>query len=109
MIYKLVASFVFVLHFTPTLGSPRPRRHNYEHNLWEIEQFSLQRWNRTGFPAVGAEFSLYRSYHVPCNLPGDGLFALLLAGETCGYFVPDNPVACKDGIKTYSDDPDNIW
>lgn len=111
MIYTHVAFFALVLHFTSIHGTPRPRRFSLQQNQWEIEHLTLQRWNRPGFPSVGAQFWLYRSYNVSCNLSGglEGVLPLLFAGEMCGYFVPDNPVACVDGIKVYSDDPDNIW
>jgi len=79
----------------------RYRSMNPTQNQWEVEEFIIHRFNKPGRPKLMAQFYLYRSRIVPpCSLQKDFGRLLLLAmiGETCGYFVPDQPILCRDGV-----------
>jgi hypothetical protein len=79
----------------------RYRSMNPTQNQWEVEDFRIHRFDKPGRPKLMAEFWLYRSRIVPpCSLQKDAfrLFLLAMIGETCGYFVPDQPIQCRDGF-----------
>ena len=79
----------------------RYRSMNPTQNQWEVEDFRIHRFDKPGRPKLMAEFHLYRSRIVPpCSLQKDAdrFFLLAMVGETCGYFVPDQPILCQDGI-----------
>jgi hypothetical protein len=79
----------------------RYRSMNPTLNQWEVEGFRVHRFNKSGRPKLTAEFQLYRSRIIPpCSMQKDmDRFLLLgMVGETCGYFVPDQPVLCRDGV-----------
>jgi hypothetical protein len=79
----------------------RYRSMNPMQNQWEVEDFRIHRFDKPGRPNLMAQFYLYRSRIIPpCPLKTDMLrfFLLAMAGETCGYFVPDQPILCRDGV-----------
>jgi hypothetical protein len=79
----------------------RYRSLNLTQNQWEVEDFIIHRFDKSGRPKLMAEFQLYRTRIVPpCGLQKDfDRFLLLgMVGETCGYFVLDQPIQCRDGL-----------
>jgi hypothetical protein len=79
----------------------RYRSMNPTQNQWEVEDFRIHRFDKPGRPKLMAEFYLYRTRIVPpCSLQKDAdrFFLLAMVGETCGYFVPDQPILCRDGV-----------
>jgi hypothetical protein len=92
------------------LSAPRPRRFNFEQNQWEIEGLMIHRWDKPKLPKLGATFWLFRSYTVACDKKGTlNLGSWLLLGKPCGYFIPDQPVQCSDGVKMDSPRADSMW
>jgi hypothetical protein len=83
-----------------SLLAGRYRSMNPTQNQWEVEDFRIHRFDKPGRPKLTAEFYLYRTRIVPpCSMPKDlgRLLLLAMIGETCGYFVPDQPILCSDG------------
>jgi hypothetical protein len=79
----------------------RYRSMNPTQNQWEVEDFRIHRFDKPGRPKLMAEFHLYRTRIIPpCSLEKDAFRFMLLGmvGEACGYFVPDQPILCRDGV-----------